>query len=300
MQTTALTARGYGEPDVLEFATFDLPDLAPGTARIEVRAAGVNPVDARRLTGELRFGEPPLFFGTEYAGTIIALNGDAGGWAVGDQVLGAGGDFTHATIIDVPVANLVRRPASLSWEVAGSLAGAAQTALTILEEVGHVDSLLIHGGAGGVGSITIQLARAQGIAVVATGSNASQDYLQALGATPVVYGPGLVDRLEQARPGVFDASVDMAGSEEATEASLARVKPDGIIGTIAAMRPTSPRVRPIMRRRDPALVEHIVAGVAAGDLRWEVSAAYAFPDARRAYQAILGGHVRGKSVLTFN
>jgi NADPH2:quinone reductase len=299
MQTTALTARGYGQPDVLEFATLDLPDLAPGTARITVRAAGVNPVDARRLTGELRFGEPPLFFGTEYAGTIVALNGDTGGWAVGDEVLGSGGDFTHATIIDVPVANLVRRPASVPWTVAGSLAGAAQTALTILEQLGPIASLLIHGGAGGVGSITIQLAHAQSIAVVATGSNASQDYLRALGATPVVYGPGLVERLEQARPGLFDASIDMAGSEEATEASLARVKPHGLIGTIAAMRPTSPRVTPIMRRRDPALVERVVAGIAAGDLRWEVSAAYGFADAPQAYDAILARHVRGKSVLTF-
>jgi NADPH2:quinone reductase len=299
MRTTALSAVRYGQPDVLEFATFDLPDLASGRARIQVKAAGINPVDARRLTGELRFGEPPLFFGTEYAGAIIALNGDVGSWAVGDEVLGAGGDFTHATVIDVPVANLVRRPALLPWEVAGSLAGAAQTALTILEAIGPVSSLLIHGGAGGIGSITIQLAQAQGIAVVATGSGASQGYLRALGATPAVYGPGLVERLEQARPGLFDASVDMAGSEEATEASLARVKPDGFIGTIAAMRPTSPRVEPISRRRDPALVERVATGIAAGELRWEVSAAYAFQDARSAYEAILGRHVRGKSVLTF-
>jgi len=299
MRTTALTAARYGQPDVLEFATFDLPDLAPGTARIQVKAAGINPVDARRLTGEFRFGEPPLFFGTEYAGTIIALNGDAGDWAIGDEVLGAGGDFTHATVIDVPVANLVRRPASVSWEVAGSLAGAAQTALTILEELGPIASLLVHGGAGGVGSITIQLAQAQGIAVVATGSDANQDYLRGLGATPVVYGPGMVERLEQTRPALFDASVDMAGSEEATEASLVRVKPDGFIGTIAAMRPTSPRVKPISRRRDPALVERVAAGIATGELRWEVSATYAFQDTRSAYDAILGRHVRGKNVLTF-
>jgi NADPH:quinone reductase-like Zn-dependent oxidoreductase len=299
MQTTALTARGYGQPDVLEFATFDLPDLAPGTARIEVRAAGVNPVDARRLTGELRFGEPPLYFGTEYAGTIVALDGDGGGWTVGEEVLGSGGDFTHATVIDVPIANLVRRPSSLTWEIAGSLAGAAQTALTILEELGPVSSLLVHGGAGGVGSLTIQLARQQGITVVATGSDANQDYLGALGATSVVYGPGLIERLLQARPGIFDASIDMAGTAEATEASLARVKADGLVGSIAAMRPSSERVRPIMRRRDPALIKRVVAGVVAGDLKWVVSAEYPFEDALSAYRAILARHVRGKSVLTF-
>jgi enoyl reductase len=299
METTALTARRYGQPDVLEYVTFAMPELARDTARIAVRAAGINPVDARRMTGELQFGDLPLFFGTEYAGTIVALNGDEGGWTAGDEVLGSGGDFTHATIIDVPIANLVRRPSSLPWETVGSLAGAAQTALTILEELGPVSSLLIHGGAGGVGTITIQLARQQGITVVATGSQDSQRHLAALGATPVVYGPGLIERLEQARPGIFDASIDMAGTAEATEASLARVKADGLIGSIAAMSPSSERVRPIMRRRDPALVERVVAGVVARDLKWLVSADYLFEDARSAYQAILARHVRGKSVLTF-
>src|SRR3954469_3141471 len=129
MKTTALTATRYGQPGVLDFTTFELPALASDTARIEGKAAGINPVDARRMTGELRFGELPLFFGTEYAGTIVALNGDRSGWEVGDEVLGSGGDFTHATIIDVPIANLVRRPPSVSWAIAGSLAGAAQTAL---------------------------------------------------------------------------------------------------------------------------------------------------------------------------
>ena len=299
METTALTARRYGQPDVLEYVTFAMPDLAPDTARIEVKAAGINPVDARRMTGEFRFGELPLFFGTEYAGTIVALNGDEGGWTVGDEVLGSGADFTHATIIDVPIANLVRRPLSVAWEIAGSLAGAAQTALTILEELGPVSSLLVHGGAGGVGSLTIQLARQQGITVVATGSEANQGYLRTLGATPILYGPGLIEKLERAWPGLFDASIDMAGTAEATEASLARVKADGLIGSIAAMRPSSERVRPIMRRRDPALIERVVAGIVAGDLKWVVSARYPFDDALLAYRAILARHVRGKSVLTF-
>jgi NADPH:quinone reductase-like Zn-dependent oxidoreductase len=299
MKTTALTAKRFGQPNVLEFITFDMPDLARDTARVAVKTAGINPVDARRMTGELRFGEPPLFFGTEYAGTIVAVNSEGGEWSVGDEVLGSGGDFTHATIIDVPIANLVRRPSSLPWVTAGSLAGAAQTALTIMEELGTISSLLVHGGAGGVGSLTVQLARQQGIAVVATGSEANQDYLRALGATPVIYGPGLIERLEQARPGIFDAAIDMAGSAEATEASLARVRADGLIGSIAAMRPSSERVRPIMRRRDPAHIERVVAGVVAGDFKWVVSAEYPFEDALSAYRAILARHVRGKSVLTF-
>lgn len=299
MKTTALIARRYGQPDVLEFTTFELQPLGIGLARIAVRAAGINPVDARRMTGEFRHGTLPLSFGTEFAGTVVGLNGDAGGWKVGDEVLGSGGDFTHATVIDVPVANLVRRPPSVPWQVGGSLAGAAQTAVTILEELGPISSLLVHGGAGGVGSITLQLAKRQGIAVVATGSGANQDYLASLGAIPVIYGPGLIQRVEKAWPDPFDASIDMAGSDEATQASLARVKPDGTIGSIAALQPASKRIRQIWRRRDPEVVERIVAGIAAGDLDWEVSATYPLADAPKAYDAILRRHVRGKSVLTF-
>jgi NADPH:quinone reductase-like Zn-dependent oxidoreductase len=299
METTALIAQGYGQSDVLEFTTLELPPFGVDLARIAVRAAGINPVDARRMTGEFRHGTPPLSFGTEFAGTVVGLNGDAGGWKVGDEVLGSGGDFTHATVIDVPVANLVRRPPSVPWQVAGSLAGAAQTAVTILEEFKPISSLLVHGGAGGVGSITLQLAKRQGIAVVATGSDTNQDYLRSLGAIPVVYGPGLTERLEKAWPGLFDASIDMVGSDEATQSSLARVKPDGTIGSIAALQPSSPRIKQIWRRRDPKVVERIVAGIAAGDLDWEVSATYPFDEAPKAYDAILRRHVRGKSVLTF-
>jgi NADPH2:quinone reductase len=91
METTALIAQGYGQSDVLEFTTLELPPFGVDLARIAVRAAGINPVDARRMTGEFRHGTPPLSFGTEFAGTVVGLNGDAGGWKFGDEVLGSGG-----------------------------------------------------------------------------------------------------------------------------------------------------------------------------------------------------------------
>ena len=87
METTALIAHRYGQSDVLAFTTFELPPLGVSQARIAVSAAGINPVDARRMTGEFRHGTPPLSFGTEFAGTVVGLNGNAGGWDVGDEVL---------------------------------------------------------------------------------------------------------------------------------------------------------------------------------------------------------------------
>ena len=83
---------------------------------------------------------------------------------------------------------------SLSWEVAGSIAGVGQTAATIINELGNIKSLLIHGGSGGLGTITIQIARDKGIEALATASEKNQEYLKNLGATAVTYGPGLIER----------------------------------------------------------------------------------------------------------
>lgn len=299
MKSRILFARSFGPASVLEFADQDLPPLTDGFARIQNKAAGINPIDARRMTGEFKHSGLPQTFGTEFAGTIVELPRTSGEWAVGDEVLGSGGAFTHATVIDVPLANLVRRPATIDWNAAGSIAGAAQTAMTVLDEIGAVTSLLIHGGSGGVGSILIQVAVGRGVAVVATASTSNQDYLRGLGAVPVVYGPGVVDRIRAVHPQAFDASVDMSGGEEATQASLALVKPEGVIAGISGRPASSPRVRPIWVKRNVGNLGQVVRGVADGHYTWEVSKTFPFERAAEAYAEILNGHTRGKSVLTF-
>lgn len=300
MKSNILIARKYGPSSVLEFVESELPDLPAGMARIEVRAAGINPIDARRMTGEFRHGQLPQTFGTEFAGVIVELPLGTEGWSVGDEVLGSGASFTHATVIDVPVSNLIARPTNVDWVIAGSLAGAAQTAMTILQEVGPVSTLLIHGASGGVGSITVQIAKELGIHVVATASEANQDYLKSLGAEPVVYGPGLIDRLKDIHPDLFDASIDMVGNEEATQASLARVKSNGFIGSIAGRPVSSPRVQAIWVKRNPANLAKVVQGVAEGRYQWKVSAQFLFPDAQQAFESILAGHTQGKSTFIFS
>ncbi|WP_051026928.1 NADP-dependent oxidoreductase [Nocardia higoensis] len=296
---TVLIARHFGGPEVLEFYTEHAPSPGPGEALVQVRAAGINPIDARRMTGEFH-KDLPLTFGTEFAGTIQALGADTAPWEVGDAVLGFSGGFTHATHIVVPARNLVAKPDSLSWEIAGSLAGAAQTAATILRELAlpASGSLLIHGGSGGVGSITVQLAVRRGLTVVATASAANQNYLRALGAIPVEYGPGLTARITAVHPTPFTASVDMIGNTEAIDASLALVHPDGTVATIAGRPVDSPRVRPILMERNREDLQEVVDGVADGTLHWEVSRSYPLLDAVSAYTDILSGHTRGKSVLT--
>jgi len=299
METTILIGKDYGSAqDVLDFHTQSLNTLAPGYARISVKAAGINPIDARRMTGEFRFASVPQTFGTEFAGEILELNG-ASGFQINDEVLGSGGAFTHATVIDVPIQNLVAKPKNMSWEVAGSLAGVAQTAMTILDEIGPVKSLLIHGASGGVGSITVQLAKERGIEVTATASAKNQDYLKKLGAIPVEYGPGLIERIAAVHPEKIDASVDMVGNEAATQASLATVKDGGQMRSIAGRPLSSNRIQALWNKRNVKNLEYVVNGIAEGKFQWEIDTLFPFKDAISAYSKILEGHNRGKLVLVF-
>jgi NADPH:quinone reductase-like Zn-dependent oxidoreductase len=300
MKRRVLIADRYGQPDVLAIVEQDLGPLAAGLVRIAVKSAGVNPIDARRMTGEVKFGRLPLTFGTEFAGTIVELPIGAERWSAGDEVLGSGGAFvTHATIIDVPTGNLIRRPPSMDWSVAGSLAGVAQTAMAVLQEFDGIKTLLVNGGAGGVGTVLIQLAREKGIEVVATASEANLAYLRSLGATPVAYGPGLSERISREHPAAFDAAIILGGTEEATAASLATVKPGGDIASITGVPAPSDRVRATGSKPSTTNLQYVVDRVADGRIKWEVSQTYPFVEAAKAYLDILQGHTRGKRVLVF-
>lgn len=299
METTLLIGTDYGRAEnVLKFHTQPLRELAPGFARIKVKAAGINPIDARRMTGEFRHASVPQTFGTEFAGEIVEING-ASKFNVNDEVLGSGGSFTHATVIDVPISNLVAKPKNMSWEVAGSVAGVSQTAMTIIDEVGPVHSLLIHGATGGVGSITVQLAKEKGIDVIGTASAKNQDYLKSLGATPVEYGTGLVDRISAVHPEKIDASVDMIGNEDATKASLATVKSGGQMRAISGRPLSSAMIQPLWVKRNVNNLQHVVNGIADGKYKWEIDTVFPFNEAVSAYSKVLEGHNRGKVVLMF-
>ena len=299
MKNTILLAHTYGQADVLEHEQHNLPPLASGYARIQVKAAGLNPIDARRMTGEFKHADLPQTFGTEFAGVILELNGAQTPWQVGDEVLGSGGSFTHATVIDVPIANLVKKTNNVAWSVAGTVAGAAQTAMTVFDEMGPAQSMLLHGGSGGVGSIIIQLAVEKGITIVATASERNQDYLAQLGAIPVVYGEGLTECIQAVHPSPFDVSIDLAGNEDATQATLATIRANGFMGTLAGRKVSSNKIQPVWVKRNVGNLQHVVDGVADGRFQWAVSREYPFAQAQDAYNDILTGHTQGKSVLIF-
>lgn len=174
----AIIANSYGGPEVLTYADHPEPKVGPDSFLIRVKAAGVNPVDWKILAGYLDpmlDGHFPLIPGWDVAGVVEAVGADATEYAVGDEVIGyvRKDEVQHGTfaeLVAAPVRTLARKPASLSWQEAAGLPLAGLTAYQALDRVGVTagETVLVHAAAGGVGSLAVQIAVAQGARVIGT------------------------------------------------------------------------------------------------------------------------------------
>ncbi len=309
-----VVATGFGGPEVLAAADQPTPEPGPGEARIEIRAAGVNPIDYKVYSGAFGADESklPMRLGSEAAGVVTAAGpgaaGPAGPVAAGDEVIAYRASGAYAAELTVPAAALVPKPASLDWAQAAGLMLTGTTAWHALAatEVRSGDTVLINSASGGVGLMAVQLAIARGANVIGTASPARHDLLRELGAYPVAYGDGLADRVRAAAPAGIDAALDLIGTDEAVDASLALVGDRARIATIAAfgrggqegikVLGNGPGADPGTEIRDAARVE---LARLAGDRSLRVFVTQTFPlaDAADAHRAIMTGHATGKIAL---
>lgn len=204
----------FGGPDVLRHEQIDEPEPRAGEVRVKVVAVGVNPLDYKRRYGWVEEFYPsvfPMVPGLEFAGVVDAVGEGATHVAVGDEVLGwtRTGAYAEYAIAD----DIVHKPAGLSFERAASLPVAGETAQRVLDllRVKAGETLLVHGAAGVVGSVAVQLAVAAGVTVIGTASQPNHDYLRDLGAVAVAYGDGLAERVRAVAPQGVDAVFDAAG-----------------------------------------------------------------------------------------
>ncbi|WP_203759767.1 NADP-dependent oxidoreductase [Paractinoplanes deccanensis] len=214
---------------------------------------------------------------------------------LGQEVIGFGMLRAYAEYIVVPADQVAAKPAAMSWEVAGGFSAGAQTAHIALTElgVGEGDTLLIHGAAGAVGTVAVQLAVAWGARVIGTARPENHDYLRSLGAVPIAYGDGLEERIRKTADRV-DAALDGAGGE-ALDVSLAFTRNVLTLVDHGRAAGLGVRVTPPLRSRE-RLAE--LAGMYAdGLLRVHVRAAYPLARAADAHRDVGSGHGRGKVVL---
>ncbi|MFJ7072089.1 NADP-dependent oxidoreductase [Streptomyces sp. NPDC098781] len=290
----------YGGPDVLRLAEYEEPHAGPGQVRIRVRAAAVNPIDHKIRRGWVPVLAPstfPAIPGVEAAGVVDEVGEGVTGVAVGDDILGwteTGAYAPYALLSD-----FAAKPAALDWETAAALPVAGEAAIGVLELLGVTEgeTLLLHGAAGAVGSLAVQLAVARGVTVIGTASPGNHDYLRSLGAVPVAYGEGLADRVRAAAPQGVDAVFDAAGSGDLPALIELRGTTDRVV-TIADPQAAEHGV-PFHTGGAPhvdALAEH--ARLAAeGRLRIRVAESSPLADAVQVHERSEAGHVPGKLIL---
>lgn len=306
--TRIVVATDFGGPEKLVVEDVETPQPGAGEVRVTVRAIGVNPVDWKIYAGYMSKDPQALrSFGSEVSGVVSAVGDGVDTWAVGDAVVApqVPGD-AYAEEVIVPADGLLAKPEGLSFELAAAatlVGGTAEHALETVH-VTHGDTVLVHGGSGGVGGVVVQLARRRGARVVATGSERNQDYLRELGAEPVVYGPGLADRVRAiAGDAGVDAAIDTVGTDEALDASVELVADRGRIVTIAgfgradelgihAIGGADPGTE-IRRRAYP----EVLALLAAGELELPIAATYPLEETAQAHRDSQAGHTRGKLVV---
>jgi NADPH:quinone reductase len=312
--SAVVVATAFGGPDVLEIANQAPGGPGPGEALIAVRAAGVNPVDYKVYSGMMG-ADPerlPMRLGSEAAGVVTLAGpgaiGPAGPIRAGDEVIAYRAPGAYAEELVVPASALVPKPDTLDWAQASGLMVAGVTAWHLLAVTGVSvgDTVLIHGAAGGVGVMAVQLAVERGATVVATALPARHDFLRQLGAIPVEYGSGLMDRAGAAAPDGVDAALDLAGTDEALDVSFVLVPDRTRIATIVSFERGlktgirvlggAPGADPGTEIRDAARLE--LARLAQdGKLRVFVSQSFPLAEVSQAHRSIMGGHTQGKIAL---
>jgi NADPH:quinone reductase len=314
MTTKAVVATAFGGPEVLSVIEMPVRQPHPGEVLIEVRAAGTNPIDFKQYSGMMgrNTASLPIHLGREAAGVVTEVagsaEGPAGGIHVGDEVVAfriAGG---YAGQVVVPASAVLPKPTALSFEQASGMMLVGTTAVHALAviRVGTGDTVLIHGAAGGVGLMAVQLAVDAGARVIGTASEGSHPLLREFGAEPVTYGPGLEERIRALVPGGVDAAVDAVGGDEALDTSLAVVPDrDRIVTAVASPRAFdagikviggSPGADPGTKIRDEARLQ-LVRLAGDGKLRVVVAATYPLAEAAAAHRALAAGHAHGKIIL---
>lgn len=305
-------APDYGDLDAIELVEVEVPPPGPGEVTIEVRAAGMNPIEFKQIAGTYTKDPAalPLLLGSEVAGVVTALGEGAelatGGGAVGDEVIAYSVVGGYATSLNAPASDVFAKPAALGFPDGANLLLVGATAADMLRvtRVGRDDTVLVHGASGAVGASLIQQARLTGARVIGTASERNFPLVEQLGGEPVRYGDGLADRVRELAPDGIDAALDTVGTNEAVNVSIEFVVDRSRIVTIAAMaragelgiqavgagNSASAAFRRSVR---PELVEL----AASGKLVVPLGRTFPLADAIEALKLLQSGHPGGKLAL---
>jgi NADPH:quinone reductase-like Zn-dependent oxidoreductase len=295
----------FGGPDVLQYGDLPDPVAGPDQVVVDVVAASVNGADWRVRAGQYAEAKFPLVLGRDFSGTVAALGAGVNDLKVGDAVFGVlepGREGAYAEKLAITAAIIAKKPDGLSHIDAAAMALTGLTALISIEttlKLQRGETILIQGGAGGVASVAIQLAKHIGARVISTTSAANMDYVRNLGADEVIdYNAQDFTRVI----GGCDAVFDTVGGDVAQK-SFAVLRPGGRAAFIAsgAQAPKPARgdvtsLRPAVGRARAPL-ERVAELAVAGTVRPPEVKLFRLSQAAEAHRVSEGRHFRGKLVL---
>ncbi|NUR05736.1 MAG: NADP-dependent oxidoreductase [Nocardioidaceae bacterium] len=302
-------ARRPGDLDVFVFEEYQVRPPQPGEVSIVVRAAGMNPADAKHVArGDAR--DFPKAIGYEVAGVVSAVGANteigSGRVAVGDEVLAYRISGGWATEVTVAARDVFAKPASLSFGEAANLLLAGCTASEMLHvtDVGKGDVILVHGASGAVGVSVLQQAAMLGARVVGTASRNNFEVVTRYGGVPIAHGDGLEQRVREAAPEGVVAALDCVGTDEAVDVSLALVADRNRIVTIAAAERAKAAgftaiagAMPASQAYRDSVRADLVRLAGAGRLVVPVARTFPLVDALDATELLMSQHPGGKLVL---
>lgn len=313
----AIVIDGYGGRDRMRLDDRPEPSPGPGEILIDVKAASVNPVDWKIRSGELKailWLKFPYIPGGDVAGEVVAVGPGVSRFRAGDPVvafvdLKRGGGYAERVVVKESAT--ARKPESLDFIEASTLPIAGCTALQALRDHGGLrvgGSVLINGGAGGVGHFAVQVARAMGASVEATAGPSNLEFVRSIGADRVIdYHREDFTRL----PNRFDVIFD-AIARSTFPACRDRLNPGGVYVTtlpnpnvlvwgalqsVAGLLGRAKKSKFMWVRQEGADIAELGRLADEGKVRPEIAATFPLDQAREAHEFSEQGHVRGKIVL---
>lgn len=298
--------RKHGGPEVMEYGDIADPVVLPGQVMVDIHAASVNGADWKVRKGSYApITDLPYIPGRDFSGVISALGEGVTDFAIGDEVFGVcdvGQEQAYAEKIAIKASIIAKKPKGLTHEECAALALIGLTALISVEDTLQLkkgETILIQGGAGGVASYAIQLAKHIGARVITTARAENHPYLRKLGADHIIdYNAQDFAKVVSNCDAVFDT---VGG--DVTQRSFAVLRPGGRAASIAAGQaaPVSPRtdvtsLRPKVGRDRPHL-ERIAALALSGAVRPPEMTIYKLSEAAAAHKVSEGRHFRGKLVF---
>ena len=303
--STTIQYRDNGGIDQLHLAETPTPEPGPGQVLVQVRYAGLNPVDGKIVSGAFGPVSGVSGNGTDFSGVVDRVGDGVSAFAPGDLVFGGLSQRAQTThlLVPHPERTLHRVPRGLGLDAAGSLFITGRTAIASIRAIRPQpgETVVVSGASGGVGILAAQLALALGARVLGLTSAANASRLVSLGIEPVVYGDGVADRLAAAAPDGIQAAFATRGTDELDRFAALGVPADRTNSIGAGPAAAESHGVHVRGTGDalPGDLDWLAKAIAYGHIQAPIERVYAVTEVHEAYRFLTEQHPVGKVVLQF-